>query len=351
MKYFIGFFISMATVSLTYFFYLEFLNRTPQSGNVTPVEEIQEEEILVPKEDPTITLLFFGDAMFDRGVRTQKDVAGLFVGVQSMIDESDFTILNLEGTITPFTSVAAYANLNFTFPTTTALVLRSVGVDGVSLANNHTGDFGRKGLEYTRQYLDEAGIFHFGDEYNSSSTRSYVLRSGNNEIAFVGYHEFVNPVLTPFLEEIQMHKNAGRIVIFMPHWGTEYKKQANTSQIYIAQKAVEAGADIVIGAHPHVVQNAEMIQRSPVFYSLGNFIFDQFFSYDVKEELAVRVTIDLSSRVVTMLELIPLWRERYISAIIENRESWCVDYTKNSSLISGFFTEPGNGCMLYRVYE
>ena len=341
----------MAIISLTYFLYLEFFNYTPQSSNVPPVEEVEEEEILVPKEDSTITLLFFGDAMFDRGVRTQKDVAGLFAGVQGIIDESDFTILNLEGTITPFASVAAYANLNFTFPTTTALILRSVGVDGVSLANNHTGDFGRKGLEYTRQYLDEAGIFHFGDEYNSSSTRSHIIRSGNNEIAFVGYHEFANPSLTLFLEEIQMHKNAGRMVIFMPHWGTEYKKQANTSQAYIAQKAVEAGADIVIGAHPHVVQNAEIIQNSPIFYSLGNFIFDQFFSSDVKEQLAVRVTLDLFSQTVTALELIPLWREKYVPVIIENRESWCDGYMKNSSLISRFFTEPGNSCMLYRVYE
>ena len=91
---------------------------------------------------------------------------------------------------------------------------------------------------------------------------------------------------------ISVLASATDMVIVNMHWGREYEHQYNKRQQEIAQALVDRGADMIIGHHPHVVQGMEIYHNKPIFYSLGNFIFDQYFSADTQEELAVEAVID-----------------------------------------------------------
>ncbi len=320
------------------------LNATTSIGKLPSVEKIQQ----------PFSVLFFGDAMFDRWVRdyvATLEGKSIFEKVAPLIENADITVLNLEGPITASKSVASYNNLSFTFPTSTALLLARNGIDVVGLANNHTHNFGRAGLASTRSFLNLANVEYFGDPYNSTSTLSHVITKNGIEIAFVGYHAFTNPDLKPIIAEIKMHKALGRLVIFSPHWGNEYQKKASRTQIDVATQAVAAGADLVVGAHPHVVQNIETIKNTPVVYSLGNFIFDQWFSKDVQEELALKIWIDPSTRMITSFELIPMVRTRYVPEPIKAASEWCASYTASSSIFTRFFKDAQTPCILERSYE
>lgn len=290
------------------------------------------------------TLLVFGDVMLDRYIRkyiTASGTQALFKYVQEDINKADATLINLEGPITDYLSIVSKDNLQFTFAAHTAQDLADIGIDVVSLANNHTHNFGKEGLRQTREYLHKAGITYFGDPYNNSEKLFTRYLIGSTTISFVGFHQFENPELADILSAIAIEKSLGNYVIFFPHWGTEYEKQANIYQEKVTQKVFEAGADIVIGAHPHVIQNIDINQKKLVFYSLGNFIFDQWFSEDVKYGLALLLTF--TENKVESVELKPFYRNRYQPQwlIDEERIVWCESYTKN--IVS---PEQNNPCLL-----
>ncbi len=291
------------------------------------------------------TLLVFGDVMLDRYVRSYiaaSSTAALFEYVQSDITNADATMLNLEGPITKFASVVSKENLQFTFATHTASDLSKVGIDIVSLANNHTHNFGREGLRQTRQFLSEANITFFGDPYNETANAVTRYSLGSTKISFVGYHQFENPTIKDILAIIKAEKTAGNFVVFFPHWGNEYEKEASSSQKLKAEEVIDAGADIVIGAHPHVIQNAEIYNGKPVFYSLGNFIFDQWFSEDVKYGLGLLLTF--SGNTIESIELKPFYRARYHPRWLmdEERTNWCKLYIQGTL----FTLDQYNPCLL-----
>ena len=291
------------------------------------------------------TLLVFGDVMLDRYVRSYiaaSSTAALFEYVQSDITNADATMLNLEGPITKFASVVSKENLQFTFATHTASDLSKVGIDIVSLANNHTHNFGREGLRQTRQFLSEANITFFGDPYNETANAVTRYSLGSTKISFVGYHQFENPTIKDILAIIKAEKTAGNFVVFFPHWGNEYEKEASSSQKLKAEEVIDAGADIVIGAHPHVIQKAEIYNGKPVFYSLGNFIFDQWFSEDVKYGLGLLLTF--SGNTIESIELKPFYRARYHPRWLmdEERTNWCKLYIQGTL----FTLDQYNPCLL-----
>lgn len=319
-------------------------SREDQVALDTTVDNIQlVQPIPLPRKD---TLLVFGDVMLDRYIRNYITASGtraLFEHVVQDINNADTVLTNLEGPITQFPSVVSKENLQFTFPAHTAQDLADVGIDIVSLANNHTHNFGKEGLRQTREFLDKANVAHFGDPYNTPNkltTRSVV---GSTTISFVGFHQFEDPELKNILEVIRSEKDLGNYVIFFPHWGTEYEKKASTYQQKIAQEVIEAGADVVIGAHPHVIQNIDRYRGKPIFYSLGNFIFDQWFSEDVKYGLALFLTF--TENTLTSIELKPFYRNRYQPKWLTDtaRETWCKEFIPPHT----FNIDQNNVCVLY----
>lgn len=245
-------------------------------------------------EKPT-TVLFVGDIMLDRDVAVTARNEGpnvLFAGVSQLFGSTTYTVANLEGGITDNMSIAERdsSKLAFTFaPSLAADVLPPLKLSAVSLANNHAYDFGIDGYHQTRANLNALGIPSFGSPYNIRDL-STVLGLGDRTICLVGYHSLFDASTTTVVQEIaRLRPGCWRVVVFA-HWGVEYTHTPTSAQTDEAHSFIDAGADLVIGSHPHVVQSVETYRGKAIFYSLGNFMFDQNFSWDVEHGLAVVVS-------------------------------------------------------------
>jgi gamma-polyglutamate biosynthesis protein CapA len=275
------------------------------------------------KDSQSYSILFLGDMMFDRGVATNIQKRGaeyVFAsGTRALTEDYDLVVANLEGPITTYSSKTidatgkAIQGFSFTFPTSTATLLAEGGIDIVSLANNHSDNFGREGLKQTIQYLDQANVKYFGNPTNSAfdiASTSYKYCPDVHEkcIAFIGYHQFAYKNESIILDEIKKYEidpSVSFIVLF-PHWGEEYKKLPNQAQKSLAHAWIDAGADLIIGAHPHVVQTHEMYKGKNIYYSLGNYIFDQYFSYDTTHGIVVGIILDKTLSTIEATKIIPV---------------------------------------------
>lgn len=239
------------------------------------------------KKDNRVKVLFFGDMMLDRKVRLLIEKNGSdypFSKIGKLFDEADLVVANLEGSFTDNPSKTSDLKgkyLDFTFDPKMAKELRRIGFDILSLANNHSLNFGREGLDSTKKYIKDAKMEYFGDPENSLEL-SLIKEIRGIKIAFVGFYELYYKNFQNVYTEIKRIKDnsLADIIIVMPHWGVEYQDHSSTMQRQVAKEMVKSGADIIVGAHPHVVQNFEKISDSLVFYSLGNFVFDQNFSFE-----------------------------------------------------------------------
>lgn len=172
-------------------------------------------------------------------------------------------------------------------------VLQEMGIDLVTLANNHVFDYGEEALLDTFDTLDSAGISYFGAGRNLEEAKAplYVELQGK-KIAFVGASRAEKHKMTPqatddsagilrcydnelVLEEIKEAKKSADIVLVYVHWGTEYSTKLEKAQKDGAKAYIDAGADVIIGAHPHILQGMEYYKGKPIIYSLGNFWFSK----------------------------------------------------------------------------
>lgn len=239
---------------------------------------------LLKKEKPkeTISVLNFGDVMFDRGVRNIMENRGRdpFEYIKKdleLIKSFDIVIANLEGPIVEMDrKLCQQKNYNFQFASTTTRILKSVGINIVNLANNHTYDCLRFGYESTKKYLTEAGIDYTGDRELEKSFVIKVIRG--KRIAFVGMDE-TTPLIpvSDFYSLVKQLKSENDYVVVNIHWGTEYSLLETDTQRYIAHNLIDNGADVIFGHHPHVIESIEVYKGKVIFYSLGNFVFDQNF--------------------------------------------------------------------------
>lgn len=246
----------------------------------------------------TSSVLFLGDMMFDRNIRQIAEESDmgyhyLFSCSKDILLAQTAVVANLEGPITNNKSVSVNTkpgstlNYQFTFApdVTDALLLANIGY--VSIGNNHIFNFGREGLIETREALSRAGISYFGDPLATTSVAYVPVSQG--ELALINYNEFWYPNVASTSQLVSEEKNAGRYVVVYAHWGEEYSS-STLAQQEAAHAFVESGADAVIGGHPHVVQEVEEYMGKPIFYSLGNFVFDQWFSDAVSQGMGVKVS-------------------------------------------------------------
>ncbi len=256
---------------------------------------------------PSIKLLFGGDLMFDRNIRLLGEEIGysnLFSpALKQLLQQHDLVIANLEGPITDEPSVSVYTapgsskNFIFTFAPETAELLNELNIGLVNLGNNHIFNFGVSGAESTYQYLDQAGVDYFGWLGDSASAMvlnkpAVILDEGDFTLGFVNYNQFGNQDFSLVLQEVAAVKPQVDYLVIYPHWGIEYASTANAVIQKQARQLIEAGADLVIGAHPHVIQPNEDYLNGKIYYSLGNFVFDQYFSEEVKRGQLVQVELN-----------------------------------------------------------
>lgn len=264
-----------------------------------------------------VTLLFGGDMMFDRHIRQKAEGAGsysaLIEEIIALSADYDGLIANLEGPITDERSISvgsavgSTANYIFTFPPDTLAALRDLNTLAVNLGNNHITNFGPAGLASTAAYLESAGIEYFGVT-NVASTpeqRTTVLEINSIRIGFSNYNQFIDPDPQSVLEDLKYLQALSDYQVIYTHWGNEYQQETPAMKL-LAQEWVTAGADAIIGSHPHVIAGSEVMNSRPVYYSLGNFIFDQYFEPAVKKGLLVAVTFPKEETVPITTQEFPI---------------------------------------------
>jgi poly-gamma-glutamate synthesis protein (capsule biosynthesis protein) len=198
--------------------------------------------------------------------------------------------------------------------------LKDAGFTFFGLANNHTMDFGASGLAYTLEALQDGGIAYIGCGENAEEAARFVItESGGAKIASIAVSDVVMPGFSPtniapgvlsttgedplYLQTIREAKRAADIVIVIMHWGVEYTSQISENQQHLARQMIDAGADIIIGSHPHALQSAEIYNNGIVFYSLGNFVFDQGWNR-TKDSCILRYCLSSSGQGV--FEVVPV---------------------------------------------
>lgn len=214
----------------------------------------------------------------------------------------DFRIGTLEaaiGTDLPFDEVKMKGRQNIIYARDEDFFrVKEMGFDVVSLANNHVWDLGEEGLKNTIRLLDENGIRYCGAGMNiEEASKPVVIEKDDISVAILAYCMYGNPWLgyvelagpnkagvNPLeiervVSDIREAKKKYDKVIVMPHWGREYRYDPLPECAYMAKQMVEAGADAVLGSHPHHIQPLITHKRRPICFSMGNFLFPDFFMY------------------------------------------------------------------------
>lgn len=236
----------------------------------------------------TITIFAVGDIMLGRSVnaniQARHDPFWPFTHVASLLKTADLTIGNLESPLI-YNCPIKRDGMVFCGDAGNAIGLAQAGFDYLSLANNHTNNYGKEGFGQTQQILTEHGLGAYG------TGEAVFSQVKGVKIALLGYDDITTRLnLASIAKQIANTDSRADFTIVYFHWGEEYVKKSNNRQQQLAHIAVQAGADLVLGAHPHVVQDSEYYQGIPIYYSLGNFVFDQEWSKETKKGLAVRLT-------------------------------------------------------------
>jgi poly-gamma-glutamate synthesis protein (capsule biosynthesis protein) len=269
------------------------------------------------EEAAPITLLFLGDLMFDRGIRKIAAARGndyIFKKMRGYLWKNDLVIANLEGPITAQPSVSVSSRRGeknhcvFTFPASLPETLKKHNITLVNLGNNHLRDFGREGLEQTRKYLSAAKISYFG--HPEGEEHRWVIKNiAGVRIGLVNYNQFNQRGVEDTLEDMAQVRKRADLVIIYAHWGSDADRHPGDRTRRLAQKFIDHGADLIIGSHPHMVQEKEEYRGKMVYYSLGNFVFDQYLKNDTCQGLGVRVRINPAPLQVELTE-VPLLLEK-----------------------------------------
>jgi poly-gamma-glutamate synthesis protein (capsule biosynthesis protein) len=272
-------------------------------------------------------LVLGGDVMLSRHVgrlaRQKKDPAWPFRDLAGFLVTADIAFVNLES---PFSDRGRRVEKGMVFKAEPEMIegLKLAGIDVVSTANNHARDAGAYGLEYTLRWLDENGIQAAGTALEEKTARDgAVLERNGLRFGFLAYTYDQSNGNHPkpdsrvsmldaaaMREDVERMRARADVVVVSMHAGDEYRPKPNARQVEFARAAIDAGAAVVAGHHPHVVQPAERYRGGVVFYSLGNLVFDQFHRKDTQKGMLASV----SFRGAT-IERVELWPVDIVRAV------------------------------------
>jgi poly-gamma-glutamate capsule biosynthesis protein CapA/YwtB (metallophosphatase superfamily) len=246
----------------------------------------------VPKLLPRTRIVFGGDIMLSRYVgqlaRERRDPAWPLRDLAPVLSSADITFANLES---PFSDHGRIYESRMVFKAEPEMIsaLALAGIDVVSTANNHARDCGRHGVEFTLAWLAEHGIAAVGSgETAEAAHRGTVLERNGLKFGFLAYtydqsngnHKDMDDRVAVMdvarmRADVSDLKSRADVTIVSMHAGVEYSPRPNAQQTDFAHAAIEAGASVVVGHHPHVVEPWERYRNGVIFYSLGNLVFDQ----------------------------------------------------------------------------
>jgi poly-gamma-glutamate synthesis protein (capsule biosynthesis protein) len=232
-----------------------------------------------------------------------------FSNVETIFKNDDFTMVNLECALTDADN-AIVKQHRLKGDAAYAAVLSEGAVDAVSLANNHSGDFGAEGLADTRAALTSEGIL-----YGETGGPLVVGLKGGMTLGVICYNAVENELTESARQaliaaDIEACKEAGcDFILSFMHWGWEYRTEPEAWQIQLAHEMVDEGCKLVLGSHPHILQRTETYDGAPILYSLGNFCFGGNLNPDAKDTAIVQATVRYdagnAAAELVMLEGIP----------------------------------------------
>lgn len=250
--------------------------------------------VLVPQDE--LSLLVVGDVMLDRTVADRTRASGrpdypLQKIPASWVAGFDLAVANLEGPVTPLRRPPV-KSIDFQFDPSWLSVFKAHGWDVFSQANNHALDQGALGYADSVSRLREAGFISFGHQVDDGLIALATTTVKGQTIAFLGWNTTDNPLnRAQALEAITVAKQEADLLMAYVHWGNEYRARPDPESVKLAHWLIDQGVDLVIGGHPHWVQGFSTYKNRLIAWSLGNFIFDQDWSKETQQGLAIELRI------------------------------------------------------------
>ena len=298
------------------------VERDPAAVGVVPLSEVGPTVVAatVAGVDPVrdrggaTTLVVTGDVMLVRGV---PDPAAALAPMRRLLRGADLTVGNFESTLSTDGEPQQPGNDSFGGSPALVPVLEDAGFDALSLANNHTGDYGESALRQTVETLQQSRILSFGagDNVAEAAEPAVLSAPDGTTYAFLGFNAIgetpratsadpgalsvrmpprTGPLVEADVARVEREvRGAGRladVVVVVPHWGEQYTHSPWPDQRTVARRLVAAGADLVVGGHPHWVQGVDAVDGVPVLHSLGNFVFDMDFMTETMEGVLLEAT-------------------------------------------------------------
>ncbi len=265
-----------------------------------------------PGPDPgPVTLIFVGDVMLGRQVNMTMHQIGdfdwPFTQIAPLLRSADLTIGNLESPLVDDCPPLGTGMILCGDPLAVS-GLAHAGFDGMGIANNHSHDYGDDGFETTVTALSGAGLSPIHEE------RAMIREINGLRVGIVAYEDtYTNPL---DLEKVipLIHKRARQVdvLLMMVHWGDEYHDHPSDEQVSTGRALIDAGVSVIIGSHPHWTQPLEFYHGGVIFYSLGNFVFDQTWSDRTRQGEIARLTLTPNAGGIRIEdELIPIRIDNY----------------------------------------
>ena len=283
-----------------------------------------------PKPQPKVTLAAVGDVLFARGVGRQIDKHSpdwVFDNVRGTLKSADLAFCNLECTLTTG-GVPQRRRFKFKANPKLAHTLAANGFDVVSLANNHTLDYGRYSLIDTIHAVRDAGLVAVGaGESRTDALRLQIVKKNGLKIGFLAYNDMPTdgvvrlsnkPTIAGVnIDELPSQITTARdkcdVLVVSFHWGVEYMKYPTERQQQIAHICIDNGADLILSHHPHVLQSLETYKDKPIIYSMGGFLWDaKIFGAD---KSAIYM-VELRKKSAKVVQIIPIRSEKCRPVIV-----------------------------------
>ncbi len=307
-------FITIILISVLILYIGNFIKEQYISNNrYNSLDSFRQYKLKLPEKEDSIIIVAVGDIMLSRlvdlSIKENSDNAYSFDEVKWFWQNADIIFGNLENPLIPGREIGVSEMVLRADPEM-AYMLKDSGFNILSLANNHIYDFGSEGLLNTIKILDEVDIKYCGVGSDGKEKAPYTpacIEANGIEIAFLA---FTDKELMPEIAEEDKEKSDiafldkeriaisvseaaknGNFVIVYLHGGTEYASEPDKAMKDYAYLAIDKGADLILGSHPHVVQKAEKYRGKYIFHSLGNFIFDQLWSLETRESIIAKIYI------------------------------------------------------------
>lgn len=273
-----------------------------------PPSKFSFSNLLKPKTSNLTTFIAVGDIMLGRYCNVQilknNDWKYPFLKTADLTSSADITFGNLESPLVENCPTTA-TGMTFCARPEAIEGLKFAGFDILSIANNHILNYGQDGLEQTKKFLSSSNLLYSPlISSNSPNNKITIYQFNNLSFGFLSFDLVTYPHLS-LISPISLISPTVDILVVSLHWGAEYQKQPTEEQKKLAHQIIDAGAKIILGHHPHVTQPSEKYNGGLIFYSLGNFIFDQPWSEETKKGNLAKIIFEEKN--IKSSELIPIY--------------------------------------------